>query len=148
MVWSSLGQTAGRRGPNRTVLEAYEAHIIELAREYGELVWPLLYQCDVRCRSARLLTLRDLAMTEHQDKLDQGLTSNYDVDRQWNTAYQNLITHETSMQWWQREFHIKAVLVLTKTNSLDTYMDGDVKTSDMTPSGKRVLSQLRDECPP
>ena len=118
------------RASSRPVMDAYRDHIKGLANEYGPLVWALLYQTDVRARSERLLYLRDAAQVRHRQRLADGDSSSYDPDRQWNTAFKDVLAHPTSHTWWHREFHLRALLVITKTNSLGQYLDGDAKTSD------------------
>ena len=110
---------------SRPNLKAYKDFIITQAKMYGHLVWPLLYQTDVRCRSERMPLLRDRLVAAHEAALTAQRPSDFDAQRPWDAVFRDIISTYECTKWWEKEFEKPALLVITKTGSLDSMIEGD-----------------------
>ena len=117
------------RAVSRPRLAAYRAHMNYLAAEYGPVVWPLLYQTDVRMRQERMTVLRTRALSKHNAALTAGTPSTFDATKPWDTVWDMSVKFEEALLWWTREFNNRALLVLTRTANLQSCLGGDAVTS-------------------
>ena len=126
--WNALGAILiATKSVNRSTLCAYKKFIESLAKSYGPVVWPLLYQTDVRCRSERIPLLRTRLVTAHNAAVTAGTPSAFDANRPWDAAFNECIVSQDSVAWWSKEFERPALLVLTKTGNLTTMIEGDAR---------------------
>ena len=106
--WSVFGAIMiSIKAMSRPTLKAYKAWMSWAAKMYGPLVWPLLYQTDVRCRSERIPMLRDELVAAHSTSITAGQPSSFDAARPWDAAYKAAITGDSSTAWWNQQFSRK-----------------------------------------
>ena len=105
-----LGFRAVTLGP----LLDYERMIVGYATRYGDLTWPLLYQCYVRCRLEHMERLRRVLERESVAALarSQSPAVPFDSACPWDSVW----TAATEDQkFWHRQFEEPALLILTRT---------------------------------
>ena len=99
--------------------------MVLMAKDFGPLVWPLLYQTDVRCRSERMPLIRTQLLTAHNAALTAGAVSTFDTSKSWDSVFHASISSRLSMAWWNKEFERPAMMVLSRTANLATMIEGD-----------------------
>ena len=99
--------------------------MISLAKTYGPHCWPLLYQTDVRCRSERIPLIRGQLVTSHNAAIISSQPSSFDSSRPWDAAFRECIKSPESKEWWDKEFNLNALLLITRTGQLSSMIDGD-----------------------
>eukprot|EP00971_Amphidinium_carterae_P322984 6419259-Amphidinium_carterae.1 len=92
------------------------------ARQYGDLVWPVLYQSDVRARLELAERIRRDAAFEKPRGFDAG--------KPWEYVFHRLIGDQI---FWQEELHHPALLALTRTARLNTMLGQDAAIAGSTP---------------
>eukprot|EP00971_Amphidinium_carterae_P091105 1803340-Amphidinium_carterae.1 len=84
----------------------YRNHMAKLNDRYGQAVWGLLYQTDVRARKEHMIrVLRRL--TELQDM--GGAPYGFTEDRPWNAVWRYTVEDDA---FWSDEFREQASLIL------------------------------------
>ena len=99
---------------------------------YGQAIWALLYQADVRCRLELAERIHRQIQAEQEALVkSHGSASGtppkvpgYDPSRPWNLVYQRAINDET---YWREEVVEPSLLVLTKVSGISDVTDGDAK---------------------
>ena len=118
-------------------LDNYAAHFMSLVKMYGQSVWYLAYQTEVRMRQERMEVIRRRGESEHAAALAAGGTHAYNPLRPWDWVWaQSILDH----QFWKQNFEAPALLVLTRTQSLSSMIDGDVVIKDQSSSSLATLS--------
>jgi hypothetical protein len=110
----------------RPKLSAYRKKIKMLHAAYGPLLWPLLYQTDVRCRQELMEELFHELLAKHNAALEMHEKSSFNVDSPWDQVW-----HEATNRaiWWTDHFERPAGLIGNHVRSLSSALDGDVQIS-------------------
>ena len=85
----------------------------------------LQYQADFRFRLEHLERTRRRVSSDHRLAITRGGTTEFDEARPWNYSFQYGIEDN---RWWDREFREPALLFLTKTAQLNSFLGGDAPT--------------------
>ena len=104
-------------------LDAYHDHMARYASRYGSSVWLLQYQADVR---ARLEHAERLRRAEHSKFEMGGAHRDYRPEKPWNCVWR-LLTDD--LRFWKKELEEPALLVLARSSSLASVVDGDALTA-------------------
>ena len=103
------------------VLNAYETLIVSLHTDYGgPLIWPFLYQTEVRARGEHINTI---VMRLVSASIEARGYAQFQASRPWNEAFRALVN---DTHWWNK-FERKANAILTKLRSQESVIDGDVQ---------------------
>lgn len=105
-------------------LQKYRSHIERLAERYGQRVWSVIYQGDVRCRLEHMERLKRNLKAEHDRVLRAGGTSDFDESRPWNQVWAKATQDET---FWREEVIEPCMLIITRISSTNEMVDGDAK---------------------
>ena len=114
-------------------LDLYKDHIQRRNARYGQPVWLLIYQADVRARREHMERLRRKLQTQH----DMGGTPDgFDAARPWkfNSVWKAVVEDES---FWLKQLREPALLLLAKTTPLHV----SVATTSTSPSSSRMPPQ-------
>ena len=98
--------------------------ILKYVKRYGPALWYLIYQTDHRMRRERMDRIRRRGEHEHAQAALANGSHPFDPNRPWNWVWQEA---SRDTQFWREELEEPALLVLTRTQSLDCMIDGDAK---------------------
>lgn len=123
-------------------LQKYREKIEKYHDRYGEKIWAVLYQADVRCRLELMeRTKRNLA-ARHDAAVQQGSTTSYDPQRPWNLVWQTVISDDS---FWKEEVTEPGILILTKVAGISEMVEGDAavvaRRHLLIPKGRLLLHQ-------
>ena len=104
-------------------LNLYREKILGYATRYGQNMWHLIYQGDVRCRSELFQRLKVAAAQEHAKAVAAGLPHDYKPDRPWNFVLQRALE---AAHFWKEEIEDPALIILTKTASMPSMIQSDI----------------------
>ena len=123
-------------------LTNYAKLITDFHARYGSLTWLLLYQADTRFRQEHVDRCRRRAESSHEKARSAGGTTEFEPLRPWNLAYQ-LGTQDSGGlgSWWHKEYSEIAVLILTRTDSLSSFLGGD---APVTVTGRAIPEALAE----
>ena len=101
-----------------------ERMIVGYATRYGDLTWPLLYQCDVRCRLEHMERLRRVLERESVAALarSQSPAVPFNSACPWDSVW-TAVTED--QKFWHRQFEEPALLILTRTGRLTDVVTGE-----------------------
>ena len=116
-------------------LDTYVAPIEELATEYGEDNWAIVYQADARFRSEVMGQI----LVEQNDKLNlaiqAGGTTAFDPKKPWDHIY--AIAPERT-RYWHKEVEVPSLKVMLRPGSISDHVESDARvaasSSDHVPS--------------
>ena len=130
-------------------LQKYREKIEKYHDRYGDKIWAVLYQADVRCRLELMeRTKRNLA-AKHDVAVQQGTTTSYDPQRPWNLVWQTVISDDS---FWKEEVTEPGILILTKVAGISEMVEGDASvggpSSSSNPRGSAPTpTRLTDQDP-
>ena len=105
-------------------LDRYHDHQKAYAERYGPRVWHLQYQGEGRMRSERRIYHKRQGAEEHRKLCALGAASDYNPERPWDYVWgQSVEDH----YFWRREVEEPALLIVARTQSWDSLIDGDVE---------------------
>ena len=103
-------------------LEAYADLIRGYVSRYSSTAWPTIYQADVRQRQERSQHHRRIGVKMHNADPAVAKAHGYDDATPWRYVWKKM---STDSEWWSREVSENCILLLTKTASLASLLDGD-----------------------
>ena len=101
---------------------------------YGPQIWHMQYQSEVRCRQERMIHIKRLGQDDYRRCQNAGTTSDYDPAKPWDYVWGMACD---DFAWWRREFEEPVLLVLTRTQSLSSMIDGDVDIGEEPPAKRQ-----------
>lgn len=113
-------------------LDAYKKLIKRYHDRYGNQVWAILYQADVRARQVHAERVRRRGQDEHDAAAQAGGSHPFDPEHPWNWVYGQLADQEHS--FWRREVEEPAMLVLARSGRLSDMVDQDAPVTDRPPT--------------
>jgi hypothetical protein len=99
-------------------LDAYHDHVVEYHNIYGNAVWLLLYQADIRFRVEHADRVRR-RMGNVVSRLQDPNAHEYDKDHPWEYAWLHVADE---VQFWTTNFERAAVLIATRVSSLGSHL--------------------------
>ena len=118
-------------------LDNYADHVSRLNMKYGESVWLILYQTDVRARSEHVERIRRRGAEDEDKAKRTGGTSEYDPAKPWEYVYRHLVLDS---KLWEEEFTSTALLVRSHIDRLNEHLGPEVDAEasrSSRPSGSR-----------
>ena len=104
-------------------LTQYHKHITDLHTRFGPQCWMLLYQAETRFRNEQVDRCRRKAAQIHDLARTAGRgTTPFVEATPWNYSYQ---LGMDDGKWWEREFEQPAMMVLTRTQNLHSFVGGE-----------------------
>ena len=107
------------------LLTAYRTRIEKLHTRYGNRVWALLYQADVRCRLEHMPRTKMRLLQRHQDAIAAGGVSAFSPASPWSDVFTQVAADD---RYWNDEVVEPALMVLTDSGSLRDLVSGDART--------------------
>ena len=107
-------------------LQQYRDMMTRYHQRYGNSVWHLLYQADVRTRLEHMDRVRRNATIEHAAAKLGGKDTAFEEKRPWNFVW-GAVCADT--QWWKNELEDPALLVLAKAARLGEVVAGDARAN-------------------
>ena len=101
-------------------LDNYGELIRGFVTQYGDSVWFLVYNADVRMRAERFQRLRRHAERDHDAAVASGRRSSFDPARPWNTVFSMALVDK---DWWEENIHRTALLYLARVKSAAQVLD-------------------------
>ena len=120
-------------------LDRYSSQITEYANRYGQVVWHIIYQADVRARLEHMERLRRVAVEEAARAVTAGGHHEFDIDKPWNYVWAKMVDDAT---FWRKEIEEPCVLVLAKTTSLPSMIGGDAPAASSGGGTSRSQQQV------
>lgn len=111
------------------VLDRYRNQFCKFVARFGEEVWAIAYQADVRCRLEHMPRLRNQAIEERRESLAAGARHEYDPKRPWAYVWKRA-TNDAA--FWKRELEDPAGTVIAKLRAISAFVDGDAPTDSRT----------------
>ena len=108
----------------------YKEKIEKFHDRYGEKIWAVLYQADVRCRLELMERTKRTLVSAHEAALAKGSTTDYDPNRPWNYVWQVVIGDEG---FWRDEVTEPGMLILTKVANVGEMVEGDGSVDRQAP---------------
>ena len=105
-------------------IDNYQRHIARYIKRYGMSLWYLVYQADVRMRQEGMERIRRRGEIERQEAIDANGKHEYNPNRPWDWVWSQAVLDN---RFWKEELEEQALLVLTRTSSLSSMIDGDVR---------------------
>ena len=130
-------------------LQKYREKIEKYHDRYGDKIWAVLYQADVRCRLELMERTKCNLAAKHDVAVQQGTTTSYDPHRPWNLVWQTVISDDS---FWKEEVTEPGILILTKVAGISEMVEGDASvggpSSSSNPKGSvPTPSRLTDPDP-
>ena len=107
-------------------IDRYGAKIKQYHSRYGDKVWHLIYQIDVRARQEELERKRRLGFNEKANATNPA-DHPFQPDAPWGWALQKLIEDH---EFWRVELEDPAMLVLTRLASLSSVIGGTSRSAE------------------
>ena len=110
----------------------YKSFIERLHDKYGEKVWSVIYQGEVRCRLEHMPRIRRIAQAEFDQTKASGNPTpvGYDPARPWSYVWGKAIE---DLEFWREEVVETAFLILTRITNTAEAVEGDATTSQPGP---------------
>jgi len=132
----------------RPYLAAYKKWIIRLAAIYGPVVWHLLYQTDVRCRSELMQEVFQILLAEHNAARMSKMPSDFDPLKPWDAVWKRVLEMK---DWWNDEFERPAGLINSRVMAVGSAIGGDVQIAtshQRAPAQNQQPQQQQQQQPP
>jgi len=107
-------------------LDGYHELIKEYACRYGSKGWLTVYQADVRCRQEKMQIIRRRGVELWNTDQAAATRAGFNPDFPWRYVWSNAVLDAS---FWLREVQEKCILLITKSTSQDTVLEGDVLIS-------------------
>jgi len=107
-------------------LDAYHEFAKDYAGRYGSNCWPTAYQADVRCRQEKIRIIRRHGVEWWNADQATATRAGFNPGFPWRYVWSDSVL-DTS--FWLREVQEEGLLLITKSTSQDTVLDGDVLIS-------------------
>jgi len=117
-------------------LDGYHELIKEYACRYGSKGWLTVYQADVRCRQEKMQIIRRRGVELWNTDQAAATRAGFNPDFPWRYVWSNAVLDAS---FWLREVQEKCILLITKSTSQDTVLEGDVLISGV---GGSLPSQI------
>ena len=104
----------------------YKTMVERFHDKYGERVWSVIYQGDVRCRLENMPRLKRVAQAAHDKSTRAGGTTDFDPKRPWNYVWLKAVEDQ---EFWREEVTDPCFLILTKIASKEEVVLGDAPTN-------------------
>jgi hypothetical protein len=127
-----------------SALDAYRDLISNYVLRYGQAVWLIIYQADVRARLEHLERARRKGARLHAASAPSG-DYGYDTAKPWDWCFRN-VTEDHA--FWRRELEEPAILVLSKSGRLMQMVDGDAPVQSASASHSAAASSQQPQQPP
>ena len=111
-------------------LDAYGRLVYRYYARYGQTVWLLLYQADVRARLEQLERVRRRGLAAATAGLPTGEVP-FDSKVPWEWSLRELVDDN---KFWRSEFEEPAMLVLSRASKLNNMVDGDAPVQQSGPA--------------
>ena len=115
-------------------LDRYHDHQKGYAERYGPRVWHLQYQGEVRMRQERAVYHKRRGAEEYRKSQATGKPCDYDPLRPWDYVWEAAVEDH---YFWRREIEEPALLIVARTQSLESLIEGDVDIADQPSTPKR-----------
>ena len=102
----------------------YKEKIEKFHDRYGENIWAIVYQADVRCRLELMERTKRQLAAAHEAAPSSGGATQYDPNRPWNMVWQSVIADEA---FWRVEVIEPGMLILTKVANAGEMLEGDAR---------------------
>ena len=113
------------------ILDRYGDTFRDLAEEFGEDCWALLYTADTRMRSEEFPRIRRECQLLHEERVAAGLPSSFNPDQPWDSVFAAAVSDN---DWWTTNVRNKAVLYLTRLRTANQLLaDGTAQPQLQTP---------------
>ena len=122
----------------------YKTMIERFHDKYGEKVWSVIYQGDVRCRLENMPRIKRIAQAAHDKTTSTGSTTNYDPARPWNHMW---LKATEDLEFWREEVVDPSFLIITKIANNDEIVHGDAPTNSAKggPTNNKLENLLSQE---
>lgn len=101
-------------------LDSYCAHFKRYFERYGPRVFLIQYQAEVRTRQEKMIVWKRQGAEEHRL---HPTTSTYNPDKPWDWVWRRAVQDH---YWWRCELEEPCLLVVARTTSVESMVDGDV----------------------
>ena len=125
----------------------YKSMIERYHDKYGEKVWSVIYQGDVRCRLENMPRIKRIAQAAYDKAVSAGNSSDYDPARPWNHVW---LKAPEDLEFWRKEVVDPSFLILTKIANKDEILQGDATTNsskggprETAPNASRIAEQAQ-----
>ena len=107
---------------------------------YGERVWHIMYQADVRMRQEEMPRLCRQGMEEYNTAIAAGGSHAFNPEKPWDWVWDQAVKHSS---FWRRELEEPCFLVLSKAAPIQSMLDGDaaIHTETQSNAGVRGLKR-------
>ena len=118
----------------------YSRLISTYAERYGSLTWPLLYQCDVRCRLEHMERLRRVLERKFVDATARGQAPSlhFDPKHPWDLVWTAACE---DFGFWHVQFEEPALIILTKSGRLSDIITGEAPIEHSSQSSSHQPAQ-------
>jgi hypothetical protein len=122
----------------------YKTMIERFHDKYGEKVWSVIYQGDVRCRLENMPRIKRIAQAAHDKTTSTGSTTNYDPARPWNHMW---LKATEDLEFWREEVVDPSFIIITKIANNDEIVHGDEPTNSAKggPTNNKLENLLSQE---
>ena len=106
----------------------YKSLIERLHDKYGEKVWSVIYQGEVRCRLEHMPRLKRIAQAEYDQTKASGNPTpvGYEPLRPWSYVWAKAVE---DLEFWREEVVETSYLILTRITNTAEAVEGDARTS-------------------
>ena len=118
----------------------YGRLISTYSERYGSLTWPLLYQCDIRCRLEHMERLRRVLERKFVDATARGQAPSiqFDPKRPWDSVWTAACE---DFGFWHVQFEEPALIILTKSGGLSDIITGEAPIEHSSQSSSHQPAQ-------
>jgi len=92
------------------------------SKTYGQVMWALIYQADVRGRLEHLERVRRTGVAASELATKAGGTHPYDPQKPWEWTFRAAAEDE---KFWKHELELKALKIITRMSSIGEHLGGD-----------------------
>ena len=116
-------------------LDNYGELIRGFITQYGESVWSIVYNADVRMRAERFQRLRRHAERDHAAARASNHRTTFDIARPWDTVFSMAVADKS---WWEENMHRPALLYLARVRTAAQLLDDRTAQPALGASGSQA----------